>query len=263
VQCIPNSKEVVVYYDATNTIIRKTLEFAPLLGIPNFLDRCGYLNANGKLYISGGILRNAPSESFIMLDPNTNTITKLSDMNTGRFSHSMFYHNDTIFAIGGQTNNCEKYDTKTMKWIKLSSLVSDDRMNSVLYVYNNFLYAFFGMVKGDYSDTIERLNLKNVKSKWEVVPYQKNQKDMDLKMFGCGIIEESDKEIYLFGGKSSTGLRKNAVKFDFSNNTFSPTEIVLDDGTYFQESLLIELNESSFGQFNLDKNENFLKIQLA
>jgi len=183
-------------------------------------------------------------------------------MLNARHSHSMYFHQDQIYAIGGNTNLNEKYDMKTMNWSKMPSLISEDRLNPILYVHGNFLYAFFGIVKGQYSETIERINLKSIRSKWEIVPFHKG-KDMDLKIIGGGIIEENDKEIFIFGGKSEEGLKKNAIKFNFSNSTFSQTEISLDEGTFFQESLLIKLDENSYGQFNSDKSENFLKIQLG
>lgn len=262
IQCIPNSKEVILYNDKINSIIRKTVDFPALIGTSNFLEKSAFININGKLYISGGNLRGKPSDLFLVYDANTNGLTKLADLLTARQSHSILHHQDMIYVIGGNNNTCEKYDMKTMKWSKMPSLISDDRKNSILYVHGNFLYAFFGIVKGEYSDTIERINIKNVRSKWEIVPYQK-QKDMNLKFIGGGIIEENDREIYIFGGKSDEGLRKKAIKFNFSNLTFSSTEIVLDEGTFFQESLLIKLDESSYGLFNSDKNENFLKIQLG
>jgi N-acetylneuraminic acid mutarotase len=174
----------------------------------------------------------------------------------------MFYHNDFIFVVGGSTNTTEKFDTKTLKWTKLASLVTEERLNPVLYVHNNYLYAFFGIKNGTYLDSVEKLNLKNVKSKWELVPYKKI-KEMDLKMIGCGIITSGDKEIYLFGGKSKDGLKNSAVKFDFSSNSFDKVDLVLEDGIYFHESLLADLGDSSYGQFNTDKNENFFKVQLG
>ncbi len=251
-----------MYNDALNTIARKAVDFPTLLGIPHFLEKSAYINMNGKLYISGGHLRSKPSDAFLVYDANTNLLTKLADMLTARHSHSMLYHQDFIYAIAGNINNCEKYDMKAMKWSKMPSLISDDRNNPILFIHGNFLYAFFGIVKGEYSDTIERINIKNARAKWEIVPYH-NTKDLDLKFIGGGIIEENDKEIYIFGGKSEEGLRKNAIKFNFANHTFSPTEITLEEGTFFQESLLIKLDETSYGQFNSDKHDNFLKMQVC
>lgn len=142
-------------------------------------------------------------------------------------------------------------------------MVSEERLNPVLFVNSNYLYAFFGISRGNYIETVERLNIKNSKSKWEVVAYSKKAKDLDLKMSGCGIIQSGEKEIYLFGGRGQSGLRNTAIKFDFNANQFDKVDLVLEDGIYFHESVLCDLGEHSYGQFNMDKNENFFKIQLA
>ena len=205
--------------------------------------------------------RGKKGEVFAVYDSVTNSSTKLADMITARYSHSMLYHEDSIYAVGGNTNACEKYDLKTMKWTKLPSLICEERISPILFINGNFLYAFFGLINGEYSDSVERINIQNTRSKWEILPC--NKSDLNLKFIGGGIIEENDKEIYIFGGKSNEGLKKNTVKFNFSNSTFFPTDIALDEGTYFHEFMLIKLDETSYGQFNSDKYDNFLKIQLG
>lgn len=256
---------MIIYNDSSNTVTRKTVEFPTLLGINQFLPFCAWQNLNGKLYISGGQASNNmadASELFIQYDCSNDSLTRLPDMLIPRHSHSMGHSNENIYVVGGFSNNStEKFDLKSLKWTKLSNLNSEERMNPILYVHSNYLYSFFGVNKNGFMDTVERLNTKNLKAKWEVVPY-KNPNKLDLKMIGCAIIEASEKEIYLFGGKTKEGLKREAIKFDFSNNTFATTPIKLDEGTYFHESTLIELGKSAYGQFHMDNNEHFLKIQL-
>lgn len=258
---VPNSKEVIIYNDTTSMINRRTVEFPILLGINNFLANCAWINVGGKLYICGGTQGGAPSNNFLCFDVFTATLTRLSDMLNARHYHSLFYQGDFIYAIGGEENSCEKYDLKNSKWIKLNNLVLDQCQNPVLFVHNNYLYSFFGVKGGNYIDSVERLNIKNQRSKWEIVPF-KNPNKLDLKMTGCGIIEISDSEIYMFGGKTRDTVKRDAISFDFSSLTFSPVDIKLDDGTYFMESRLIDFGNNSYGQFNLYK-EDILKLQIS
>lgn len=262
IQRIANSKNLVYYNEENELISLKTIDFPSLLGVPYFLDKSSYLNLNGKLYVSGGILREGPTKVFIEYDPITNSLSRLADMLTARHSHSMICHQDNIYVVGGNTNACEKYDLKNKTWTIMPSLLSEERQSPILIVNGNFLYAFFGLTNGEYTDTIERINLKNPRSKWEILPYQKS-KEMSLKFIGGAIIEENDREILILGGKSEQGLRKVAIKFNFSNCNFTHTEISLEDGTYFHESSLTKLDKFSYGHFEADKNENFLKLQLA
>jgi len=82
-------------------------------------------------------------------------------------------------------------------------------------------------------------------------------------MIGAGVMSGgNDKEVYLFGGKTKNGPKKEAIKFDFSVSEFSNTPISLEDPTYFHESSLMDLGKMTFGHFHQDSNEHFLKIQL-
>ena len=195
-------------------------------------------------------------------DCSTNILIRIADLPAAKHSASLIISNDFAYCVGGSNNSVEKFDLKLLKWTKLSSL-GDDRLRPVLWVHNYYLYAFFGIKNGNYIDTIERLNIKNIKAKWENVPY-KTDKDFknNLKMIGCAIVPSGINEIYMVGGKTKDSLKKNAVSYDFSNFIFKSINIELPDETYFQESSLIELSDSQFGQFTMDKSENFLKIQI-
>jgi hypothetical protein len=260
---IPDSTDIIVYNDNSGSLSIKKVTFNMLLGINKFLQSCSWTNSNGKLYISGGrVGNNESSNSFLSYDCSSEQLTRLPDMNVGRSSHSMIYNSDFIYVVGGFLNNSvEKFDLKGQKWVKLTNMNIDERQRPILYVWNGFLYAFFGMKSGNYIDTVERLNTKNQKSKWEIVSF-KNAERIDLKMIGCGIISASEKEIYFFGGKGKDGNKSDAFKFDFSTNTFSNTPIKLGEATCFPESTLIDLGKNSYGQFHLENNENFWKIEL-
>lgn len=244
-------------------IHRQTVDFSSLLlGTGQFLPQCSWLNANGKLYISGGLASDGPSSLFLQFDIFNFALTRLPDMLSARCSHSMLYHDNFIYVVGGTNNNsCEKFDLKTSKWVKLNNLNLDERINPILFAKKNYLYAFFGMKGGEYIDIVERLNLKTLKSKWEIVAY-KNPENLNLKMLGCGIMDVSENEIYMFGGKSTEGVKNDCVSFDFNTLAFSSVDMHLDDGTYFMESKLMSLGNNTYGQYNMYKDD-ILKLQLS
>jgi hypothetical protein len=221
------------------------------------------VNHNGKVYFSGGqnAINKEVSITFHCFNLSTEKVLRLPDMNTPRYGHSMLQYGEYIFAVGGVNNtSTERFELENVKWTKMSNMI-DERENAVLVVNNNFLYAFFGQKGGMYLDSVEKMNIKNVKSKWEIVAY-KNPEKLDLKMIGCGVYAAGDKEIYMFGGKTIRGTKKEAIKFDFTQNQFSSTPIALEDPTWFHESMLIDLGKNSYGQFHQDSNEHFLKIEL-
>ncbi len=173
----------------------------------------------------------------------------------------MICHNGFIYFVGGNTQSVEKYEISSQKFTKLCPINAPERKFPILYVNNNFLYAFFGMEGNNYIESIERVNLKNPKSKWEMVMYK--PQNLDLKMIGCGIVPLTDNQILLCGGKSADKVRKCCLRYDFQSFTFTPwEEAPFADGVYFGESLLVDLEEGNFGHFNLNKNENFFKVSL-
>jgi hypothetical protein len=109
---------------------------------------------------------------------------------------------------------------------------------------------------------VEKLKLSNQKAKWEIVPY-KNLDKIDLKLIGCGVVKFDDHSIIFLGGRNSNEQRRQAFKFDFSTSTFTITEVVLEEPTYFQENTLEELSEASYGHFDNETGDNFLKIQIG
>jgi len=230
--------------------------------VSTFLLKCSILNHENKIYISGGVTNTEPSASFLVYDNLTGLLSRLTDMPIPRHSHSMIYYNGYIYFVGGSSKTTERFDLKEFKFVRLNELNCEIRFNPTLYVHSNFLYAYFGSnSRGEYLDSIEKLNLKSPKSRWEVVPY-KNSKNCDLKMSGCGLVTGEDKSIYFFGGKGKDGLKSSIYRFDFKSFSWEKVEASLEEPISFPESLLADLGGNTYGHFNIEKAENFFKIQL-
>jgi hypothetical protein len=230
--------------------------------VSSFLPKCAILNHENKIYISGGVTGGEPSYSFLVYDNFTGTLSRLTDMPLPRHSHSMIHHNGSIYFVGGSSKTTERFDLKELKFVRLTELNSEERLRPALYVNNSFLYAFFGSnSRGEYLDSIEKLNLKSPKARWEVVAY-KNTKSCDLKMTGCGLITGEDRCIYFFGGKGKNGLKSSIYRFDFKTFSWEKVEANLEEAISFPESQLEDLGDNSYGHFNSEKTENFFKIQL-
>ena len=262
-RCETNTNSIIFYNDETNELGRLDVVFPTFSKLSHFLPNSCWVNHKGKLYMTGGQLgQNSGSDAFLCYDFASDKLTMLPDMICGRYSHSMIYNNNSIYVVGGDKNNtCEKYDFSTMKWIKLNTLSLEERQSSILYVNNNYLYCFFGYAIGSYLDSVERIKLGNNKAKWEIVPY-KNPDKINLKLIGCGVVRYDDHSIIFLGGRNANESRTQAFKYDFSTSTFSLAEINLEDYTYFQESALEELEDASYGQFDNEYGDNFLKLQI-
>jgi len=183
-------------------------------------------------------------------------------MLTPRHLHSLYYFNNYIYAIGGyQCRSAERFNLKSLKWENLNDLNEEERQRPILYSYGNYLYAFFGYKIGSYLDTIERLNVRTSKGKWELLPFIKNIDD--LAMIGAGIISKSKDEIILLGGRNGKGDKTTALSFNLKTNTFSKVDdLELEDPTFYGESLLMKFGQSVYGHFN-NSNNTILKIEFS
>jgi hypothetical protein len=224
---VPPKNEVILYNVDLDNIIHKNIEFSKLLGTTHFLEECAWVNLNNKLYILGGSDDfNKPSQLFFEYDSLKNTIKKLPNSKYTHSRHSLFAYDNQIFVVGGDRLECEKYDINTNEWSVLPSL-SFKQIYPVLYVHDNILYSFFGIdEKFRKTDSAQKLNLKSPKSVWTKLTYKKN--GCNLCLYGCGIAKINDNCILFLGGMDDTGIRQDAVQFDFSNLTANKTDFIME-----------------------------------
>ena len=265
IKACQKDNKIIVFVDGDPNIETKVMDrfitFNPEThGISAFLPNITFINTGKGLYISGGeTTPGQGSDMFLYYNPLNNQIQRREDMLEKKFGHSLVCYNDFIYSVGGyKTNSCERFDTKhgNGKWTRLSSMISEERQKPILYVHNNFLYAFFGYSNGQYLNTVERVNLKNAKCKWEQVPYNNAENIENLGRVGSAIIPNSvDGSIFIVAGKNSEVLSQ-LLKFDFSNNTFTPYEFTLEEQAHFSESNFLKLDDNDYGLFN----ENLKKL---
>ena len=130
----------------------------------------------------------------------------------------------------------------------------------VLYVHNDILYSFFGIDENiKKTDNVQKLNLKNTKGKWQKVIYKRNK--CNLCVFGCGIAKINDNSVLFLGGMDDSGIRDEAIQFDFNNLIAKKTELQLEEKAYFKDSVLLRLSPNDFGNFSIEESNPFLKIK--
>ena len=257
---VPPKNQVVLYDVDKDSIIRKEINFSPLLGLSHFLSECAWVNNNNKLYILGGMDDfNSPTKIFLEFDPIKDKIRRLPDSKFTHSRQSLFAYNGQIFVIGGDRLECEKFDINKNEWSILPNL-SFKQIYPVLYVHNDMLYSFFGIDENiKKTDNVQKLNLRNNKSKWQKVIYKRNK--CNLCVFGCGIAKISDNSVLFLGGMDDNGIRDEAIQFDFNNLIAKKTEFLLEEKAYFKDSVLLRLSPNDFGNFSIEESNPFLKIK--
>ena len=231
-----------------------SLKFPENFGFNAFLLDCAHCNCtkNRCLYISGGIEPTSEqkrSKVLLCVDitkPDELKITKKAPMNYPRCGHTMVCDDKYIYSVGGEDLAVvERYDIENDIWETLPNMISK-RMYPILFIYNGYLYAFFGKyANGEYPCSIERLNIsKNSrieKPSWEMVLFSNNN-NIDLKCYGCALYEANGL-LYFLGGKCNEQTSNKVFFFNFEFRFLEQEVSELLWKEYFRENLLHKLGE--------------------
>ena len=231
------------------------LKFPENYGFSSFFLDCAHCNSlyNKCLYVSGGIQTSLTSQkkSNILLciditKPDDFKVVKKASMNYPRCGHTMISDGKYIYAVGGEDmNSVERYDIDNDVWEILPNMISK-RMYPILYVYNGYLYSFFGKYKnGEYPGSIERLNISGnsrvEKPAWEMVTFS-NNKNLDLRYYGCAL-HEIKGLLYFFGGKCNEQTTERIFYFNFESRFIEIEDNQSLWKEYFRENRLYKLGE--------------------
>ena len=244
-----NTKSILLYNIEYNTFISldlsKILANFPLFNPSIQFEFVDNSNNNFLLFITGGkentIKRNNKlsysSDSFIIVNIKLDMILNFKgDINyrkqyiieykdkmpSGKLFHSILFHNNNLYIIGGfddkkqASNECFYFSYKNKTWENLPNL-NQPRANCSICIYNkSILYAFRGRNEKDELDTIEYLKLEE-KLNWKMI----NVVDYGYVWKGifnsCSVVWEENK-IVIFGGEDKIKLYKECFLFDIRNN---------------------------------------------
>ena len=258
---IPNTKYIIIYNSIKNIIRRRTLDF-PIFsdGIKNFLKECAWVNFKNKVYITGGENENnIVSNTFFIYDTIKSQLIRGANLINPHLSHTLIANDNYIYSIGGRDKNCEKFSFKNNIWSLLPPLIYIQQY-PILYIYQNYLYSFFGLNENnEITDIIQRINLNNPNGKWEEFPYIRN--GIDCKFYNSGIVTINDDEIYFLGGIDNNGLRNNVIHFNFKNKTFNKDLLILEEKVAFKESFLLKIKKDIYGNVSIGEHNPFLQIE--
>ena len=142
-------------------------------------------------------------------------------------------------------DNVERYVIDNDVWEILPNMTIK-RMYSILYIYNGYLYAFFGKNKnGEYPCTIERLNINGISKVenpvWEMIAFSNNN-NLDLNYYGCALYEFNGL-LYFFGAKCNEETTNKVFHFNFERRFFEIEDFQTLWKEYFREKRFYQLGE--------------------
>ena len=196
---------------------------------------------------------------FLRINTNEQNISKVKlirmpSMLYSHWNHSMIANDDYIFVVGGyNSNKCEAFNLNTLKWEEMAELNSSERQRTILTIYGNYLYAFMGYNQFGILDSVERINIKDLKnSNWEYVNIS-NPLNIDNKFYGSGVYCKNG-EMYFIGGKKGFGNDENDYKtgiynYKFDTKEFYTKELYFSGHISFIEHQFHKINDENIGNF--------------
>ena len=131
---------VEIYDPSTNT-----WSLGPAL--PHSVNSGCAIVANENLYHIGGWLNNQNFKFVHMLDPNSNSWTRLADMPTARHGLKLVWFDNRIWAVGGYgglyLNTVESFDPLSNSWRTEASMTTK-RNRSFTFVANGEIFVAGG-----------------------------------------------------------------------------------------------------------------------
>ena len=209
---IIGTNQIQLFFPKSQRIIRKNTSLnKEEHGYSLFPEGCRHILIENNLYIIGGTNHVRQPINFVLVyNVLFGTLKRLPDMVFNHSYHTVEYleNFDSIISIGGENSNqCEIMNLEDKKWRKLPSLYYS-RANANIY-YNNLtseLFVLFGICgimcdKINYSDSIEVLELNNIKKGWIIVDYYKTP-GLNLKVNYCMTMPFTKEQLLIYGGSN-------------------------------------------------------------
>jgi len=131
-----------------------------------------------------------------------------------RQQFGLCYMSKNLFAVGGLVNgeisaNCERYDIRSNKWIKLAPMNRALREVSICSFNNRYLFRVFGINSGNNIDhTIERYDA--VRDTWTTMNVTVNP--ILKEIYGPFCTQIGPDAVFIFGGNNINGFSPKSCK---------------------------------------------------
>jgi hypothetical protein len=222
---IEGTNQIYIYDKKSQKMNRVNLKLTKNpFGYTKFPYGCRSILIGDKFYITGGKTESQEFPNVIIYDRKTDTLKRIMDMNYPRSYHSMIFNDvfETIMVIGGEyCNTVEIFDPLTNRWQLLPPL-NVPRCNPLFFFDEprGNMYVLFGIegnyINSNYIDSMEILDLTNIKHGWEKINYQ-NRANMDLKCY-LNIYKLNEELFLIYGGMEGRVSKRNVCLYNTVKN---------------------------------------------
>ena len=222
---IEGTNQIYIYDKKATKMIRKNLKLTKNpFGYTKFPLGCRAILIGDKFYITGGRSETEEFPNVIVYDRKTESLKRIMNLNYPRSYHSIIFNDifETLMVIGGEyCNTVEIFDPLTNRWQVLPPL-NVPRCNPLFFFDEprGNMYVLFGIegnfINSNYIDSIEVLDLTNIREGWIKVNYQ-NKANMDLKCY-LNIYRLNEEMFLIYGGMEGRVSKRNVCLFNTAKN---------------------------------------------
>ena len=257
----PRTKNIYVFNYETKKIDEIQLNLKNL-SINCFESFHGLLSYKNNFYISGG--NDSPTLfcKYFYKDNNKN-IAPLKELPSGHSFHGMLGIKSYIYIVSGlNSKKVERYNILENSWEKLEELKEYRIWPNCLDYKNRYIYVFNGLCKNNNEkNLIERFDINNINSKWEIILLNNNAK---LKLpSNLGGINIDDNYFLLIGGNNDSKDNRNneCFKYSIENNTLEKDidyKFLLKEE--FNGKVFSNFGNYYYGEFSSNNNKKLYLI---
>ena len=216
---IEGTDKIMLFDKTTSKLIKKKINLQKNPhGYIKFPLGCRWVLVGEKLYITGGKDEYMEYPNCLIYDRKTEKIKRIMDMQNPRSYHTMIFNEvfETMMVIGGEENSSvEIFDPLSNRWLALPELNIPRAIPLFYFDEGSNMYALFGVegkyVNSIYTDTIEVLDLTEIKTGWMKINYD-NKTRMDFKCH-LNIYPLNDYLLLIYGGIESRNNKRHACVY--------------------------------------------------
>ena len=258
----PRTKTIYVFNFETKKINEIQLNLKNL-SINCFELFHGLLSYKNNFYISGG--NDSPTLfcKYFYKDNNKN-ITPLKELPSGHSFHGMLGIKSNIYIISGlNSKKVERYNILENSWEKLEDLNEYRIWPNCLDYRNRYIYVFNGLCKNNNEKNIliERFDINNIYSKWELLLLNNNSK---IKLpSNLGGINIDDNYFLFIGGKNHSKENPNneCFKYSIENKTIEKDiDYKFLQNEEFNGKVFSNFGNYYYGEFSSNNNKKLYLI---
>mmetsp|Transcript_18472 Transcript_18472/g.33264 ORF Transcript_18472/g.33264 Transcript_18472/m.33264 type:complete len:282 (+) Transcript_18472:170-1015(+) len=175
-------------------------------------------------------------------------VTGLASMNTARWEHSLVLHQNSVFALSGNTSKCEKYLISENRWEDIASIpIAVSGSSALSMPYSNSIYVLGGATEDyEFMDTVQVLELGSLK--WKLLSLSLPCGDVFIASFRVSFYSQN---LYFVSEEKLYKLSANDEALECLQTLAKSICCITGRAVYLGEKLYCSTDEGTFEEVEI------------